>query len=146
MGTFSDQVVHRRESDGMPRPRETENIAGTLFGALAGGLLGGPLGAAIVGAGLGALGGTLANPQAPLPLQAALALYVSQKGFSFGAMERQSWNRIRVVFGWNANFFYIEAAVPPNKALFPTVDHLEDALYDAAVKKIDARAVQLGVT
>jgi hypothetical protein len=129
----------------MPRPRETENYAGTIFGAVVGGLLGGPVGAAAVGAGLGALGGTAANPQKPLALKAALARYVSEKGFSFAAMERRSWNRLRVVFGWKGNFFYIDAAVPPNKALFPTVDHLEDALYDAAVKKVDARAVQLGV-
>jgi hypothetical protein len=129
----------------MPRPRETENIAGTLIGALAGGLLGGPVGAWVVGAGLGALGGTLANPQKPLPLQAALALYVSQKGFAFGAMEKRSWNRIRVVFGLNSNFFYVDAAISPNKTLFPTVDQLEDALYDAATQKIDERVGQLGI-
>jgi hypothetical protein len=128
----------------MSRPRVTESYAGTAIGALIGGILGGPVGATIVGAGLGALTGTAANATKPLPLDAALAKFVVEKGFTFGSLERLGWNRIRVVFGRGANFFYVDAAVPPNKAAFPNVDALEDALYDVAVKKIEQRVNLLG--
>jgi hypothetical protein len=118
-----------------------ESLWGTLAGAVAGGLIGGP-----IGAGLGAVGGTFANPEKALPLKDALTLHLSEMGLSLAAMERRSWNRIRVIFKWKTNFFYIEASVSPNKKLFPTVDDLEDALYDSAVKVLAERVKKLGVT
>jgi hypothetical protein len=129
----------------MARPRITESYTGSLVGAVVGGLLGGPFGAAAVGAGLGALGGTAANPTKPMPLQVAVAAYVAGKGLIVGGMERRAWNQIRVVFGVESNFFYVDAAVAPKKSLYKNIEVLEDALYDVAVRRIDERVGQLGV-
>lgn len=130
----------------MPRPRVTESYAGTAVGALLGHLL---LGPAIeshgVGAAAGALLGSAANPTKPIPLDAALAKFVADKGFQFGGLERLGWNRIRVVFGHGANFYYVDAAVQPNRALFPSVEALEDALYDVATHRIGEQVQNLGL-
>lgn len=126
----------------VPRPRVTESYAGTGVGALLGGLL---LGPAIVGAAAGAFLGSVANSTKPLPLDAALAKFVADKGLQFGGLERLRWNRIRVVFGHGANFFYVDAAVQPNQAHFPSVEALEDALYDAATHRIGEQVQNLGL-
>jgi hypothetical protein len=128
----------------VPRPRQTEDYIGTIAGAVLGGLLAGPAGAVLLGAGIGALAGSAANPQKAVPLAAALAAHVVQKGLTVGAIERQSWNRIRVAFGRGSSFFYIDAAVQPKKSMYANADAVEDALYDVAIRKIDERARELG--
>jgi hypothetical protein len=125
----------------VPRPRITESHGGTAVGALLGGLL---LTPATVGVAAGALVGTAANPTKPLPLDAALAKFIADKGLQFGGFERLRWNSVRVVFGRGANFFYVDATVPPNRAQFPSVEALEDALYDVAIRQIDEQVMRLG--
>ena len=127
------------------RPRVTQSYKGTAIGTVVGGLLGGPIGSILVGAGLGALAGSAANPTTPLALDAAFAQFFAERQIAFGGMERLGWNRIRVVFGRGANFFYIDVAVPPDRSLFPNVDALEDALYDKAVLALNERMSALGL-
>lgn len=98
----------------------------------------------MLGAGIGALAGSAANPQKVVPLAAAIAAHVVQKGLTLGAIERLSWNRIRVVFGKGSSFFYVDAAVQPKKSMYANADALEDVLYDVAIKKIDERVGELG--
>jgi hypothetical protein len=126
----------------VPRPRVTESYAGTGVGALLGSLL---LGPAVAGAAAGALLGSAANATKPLPLDAALAKFVTDKGLQFGGFERLRWYRIRVVFGHGANFFYVDAAVQPNRGLFSSVEALEDALYDVATHRIGEQVQSLGL-
>jgi hypothetical protein len=111
-----------------------------------GGLIGGPAGSAILGAGLGALAGTAANPTRPIPLETALVEFIASRGLTFGGMERRAWYLVRVVFGRGAAYFYIDAEVAADRALYQNVDALDDALYDVAIAKIDAlvRAYALG--
>jgi hypothetical protein len=123
----------------------TENLTGTAVGAVIGGLLGGPAGSVILGAGLGALAGSAVNPTKALPLQTALATFIARRGLKFGGMERRAWNLIRVVFGRDANYFYVDAAVTPNRALYPNVEVLDDALYDAAVHAINEQVSLYGL-
>ncbi len=134
--------VSGKTNAAVPRPRITESYAGTGVGALLGGLL---LGPAIVGAPAGAFLGSADNPTKPLPLDAAPAKFVADKALQFGGLERLRWNRIRVVLGHGANFFYVDAAVQPNRALFPSVEALEDALYDAATYRIGEQVQNLGL-
>lgn len=122
----------------VPRPRVTASYAGTGVGALIGGLLLAPAAA-------GAILGSAANPTTPLPLDAALARFVTDKGLQFGGFERIRWNSVRVVFGHGANFYYVDAIVSPNRASFPSIEALEDALYDAAISKIEAQVRNLGL-
>ena len=129
----------------MPRPRVTENLAGTAVGAVIGGLLGGPAGSLILGAGLGAIAGSTANPTKPLPLQTALANFIASKGLTFGGMERRTWSLIRVVFGTGSDYFYVDAAVAPDKSLYPNVVALDDALYDAAMYAINEQVSLYGL-
>jgi hypothetical protein len=126
----------------VPRPKVTANYAGTGLGALIGGLL---LAPTAVGAAAGAFLGSAANPTKPLPLDAALAKFVADKGLQFGGFERIRWNCIRVVFGTGANFFYIDADVQSNRASFSSVEALEDALYDAATNRIEEQVQNLGL-
>ena len=118
----------------VPRPRVIESFAGTGNG-------GGFLHPAPPGASPGAV----ASPTEQLPLDAALAEFVTDKKLQFGGFERLRWNCIRVVFGRGANFFYVDADVPPDRARFSSVEALEDALYDAATRRIDKQVRKLGL-
>ena len=131
----------------MPRPTQTEHLAGTVIGGVLGGFLGGRGGArgAVVGASLGALAGSALNPTTSVPLETALARFIAEKGFTFGGMERPVWNHVRVVFGQGSNFFYIDATVPANRSAYPNVEALDDALYDVAVLRINDHVSALGL-
>ena len=135
----------RLNSSHMARPRTTQDYSGSILGAVIGGLLGGPLGSAVVGAGLGAIGGTIANTQKSLPLDIALAAYLAQKGLACGGVQRRAWNQVRIVAGQNSHFFSIDVGVAPKRNLYADGDALDDALYDAATKKIDEHARTLGL-
>jgi hypothetical protein len=125
----------------VPRPRITASYAGTGVGALIGGLLA----PTMIGVGAGAILGSAANPTTTLPLDAALARFIANKGLQFGGFERIRWNCVRVVFGHGANFYYVDAAVQPNRSSFSSVEALEDALYDAATYKIEEQVRNLGL-
>jgi hypothetical protein len=128
------------------RPRQTENHIGTVLGAAIGGLVGGPLGSVIAGAGLGALAGSAANPRLPLPLEAALRAFVLSRDLTFVSVERRNWNKIRVTYGKGSHYFYVDAAVAPNPALYAdNKDLLDDALYDAACAALEQRIQLLGL-
>lgn len=124
----------------MPRPRVAANYVGTGIGAVLGGLLLAPI---AVGVAAGALVGSAANPTRPLPLDAALVRFITDRGLKFGGFQRLRWNSVRVVFGHGANFYYVDALVSPNRASFPSVEAVEDALYDDATSKIEERARNL---
>ena len=96
-----------------------------------------------VGVAAGALVGSAANPTRPLPLDAALVRFITDRGLKFGGFQRLRWNSVRVVFGHGANFYYVDALVSPNRASFPSVEAVEDALYDDATSKIEERARNL---
>src|SRR4029078_5552430 len=94
-----------------------------------------------IGAVAGGFIGSAANPTKPLPLDAALAKFIADKGLQFGGFERRRRNSVRVFFGHGANFFYVDATVSPNRAQFPSVEALEDALYDVATRQIDEQVM-----
>ena len=126
----------------VPRPKVTASYAGTGLGGQIGGMF---LAPTAVGVAAGAVLGSALNPTKPLPLDAALAKFVADKGFQFGGFERIRWNCVRVVFGTGANFFYIDAEVRPDRASFSSVEALEDALYDAATYRIEEQVQSLGL-
>jgi hypothetical protein len=70
---------------------------------------------------------------------------VADKGLQFGGFERIRWNGVRVVFGTGSNFYYVDAVVPANRAAYPSVEALEDALYDAATYRIEEQVRNLGL-
>jgi hypothetical protein len=110
----------------MARPRVTESYGGTALGAPIGGVSGG-------------------TPEA-LSLEAALAKYITARGLTFGGMERLGWSAVRVVFGRGPDFFYVDAALAPDRAAYPNIELLEDSLYDTAADLINeqVRAHGLG--
>jgi hypothetical protein len=73
----------------------------------------------------------------PFSLETELAKVIATRSLMFGGLERGKWNQVRIVFGRGADFFFVDVVVQPDKALYPTVDALENALYDVAVHKID---------
>jgi hypothetical protein len=72
----------------------------------------------------------------PLPLGAAIAAFVAGRGLQLGSIERPAWNRLRVIYGKDTQFFVIDAAVSDDRSAYQNVDALDDALYNEAVRQI----------
>jgi hypothetical protein len=79
------------------------------------------------------------HPAVPLCLEMALTGYLAGKGLRFGALRRATWFSMRLVFaqGTSQDYVYVDVEVAGDRTLYATVDALDDALYDEAVRGID---------
>lgn len=111
-----------------PRPRNENGLAGIILGAILGGALTeNPIGA-IAG---GAIGNSLANQ--PLPLEAAVRAYFTDKGLPVIGFYRLGPKAAKVLFYYGDQYWTVESRAPD----FPnwTPDALDDWLYGEIIEK-----------
>ena len=126
-----------------PRPRGENNLAGTTVGVLLGLLFTEhPMGA-VAG---GAIGNALSNQ--PLPLEAAVRSYFTQKGLPVIGFYRLGPRAAKVLFRYRDQYWIVISRAPENP--FWTPETLDDWLYGdiierqlpAKLAEIDARLNQ----